>query len=64
MAFVSYYNYRRYYNPLGNVTPSEVFRGRRQDILRHSKQVQGQTIQRRRHHNRVFMEITRPLSTA
>ena len=52
MAFVSYYNYRRYHKALGNVTPSDMLRGRRQEILRRRKEVQAQTIQRRRQQNK------------
>ena len=62
VAFVSYYNYRRYHKALGNVTPSDVLRGRREDILRRRREVQGQTIQRRRQHNRALMELARPQS--
>ena len=62
VAFVSYYNYRRYHKALGNVTPSDVLRGRRQEILRRRKEVQAQTIERRRRHNRALRELTRPPS--
>ena len=62
VAFVSYYNYRRYHKALGNVTPSDVLRGRREDILRRRKEVQAQTIERRRQHNRALRELTRPQS--
>ena len=60
VAFVSYYNYRRYHKALGNVTPSDVLRGRRENILRRRKEVQAQTIQRRRRHNRTLRELARP----
>ena len=62
VAFVSYYNYRRYHKALGNVTPSDVLKGRRQEILRRRKEVQAQTIERRRQHNRALRELTRPQS--
>ena len=62
VAFVSYYNYRRYHKALGNVTPSDVIKGRRQEILQRRKEVQAQTIGRRRRCNRALRELTRPLS--
>ena len=60
VAFVSYYNYRRYHKALGNVTPSDVLRGRREDILRRRNEIQAQTIERRRQHKRALRELTRP----
>ena len=62
VAFVSYYNYRRYHKALGNVTPSDVLRGRRQEILRRRREVQAQTIERRRQYNRDLRELIRPSS--
>ena len=62
VAFVSYYNYRCYHKALGNVTPSDVLRGRREDILRRRREVKAQTIERRRQHNRALRELTRPPS--
>mgnify|MGYP001353617134 CR=1 FL=1 len=61
-AFVSYYNYRRYHKALGNVTPSDVLKGRRQEILQRRKEVQAQTIERRRRYNGAFRELTGPPS--
>ena len=62
VAFVSYYNYRRYHKALGNVTPSDMLRGRREDILRRRREVQAQAIERRRRHNRALRELIRPQS--
>jgi putative transposase len=57
-AFVDYYNYRRYHKALGNVTPADVLHGRRQEILKRRKEVQSQTINRRRDYNRGLRELT------
>ena len=49
--FVDYYNYRRYHKALGNVTPANVLHDRREEILQRRKEVQIQTIKRRRDYN-------------
>ena len=55
--FVDYYNYRRYHKALGNVTPADVLYGRRKEILERRKEVQIQTINRRRDYNRNLREL-------
>ena len=50
-AFVDGYNYRRYHKALGNVTPADVLFGRREQILARRKEVERQTINRRRRYN-------------
>lgn len=49
--FVDYYNYRRYHKAIGNVMPADVLYGRRDEILKHRKEVQRQTINHRKAHN-------------
>ena len=49
--FVSYYNYRRYHKALGNVTPADVLYGRKEEIIQKRKEVQAQTLQRRKLYN-------------
>jgi putative transposase len=58
--FVDYYNYRRYHKALGNVTPADVLYGRRNEILERRKEVQTQTINRRRDYNRDLRELAMP----
>ena len=55
--FVDYYNYRRYHKALGNVTPADVIYGRREQILQRRKEVQIQTINRRRDYNQHLREL-------
>ena len=55
--FVDYYNYRRYHKALGNVTPADVLYGRREEILERRKEVQIQTINRRKDYNQGFREL-------
>ena len=56
-AFVTYYNYSRYHMALSNVTPADVLNGRREQILQRRKEVQLQTIDRRRRYNRTVREL-------
>jgi len=55
--FVDYYNYRRYHKALGNVAPADVLYGRREEILQRRKEVQIQTINRRRVYNHGLREL-------
>ncbi|GAJ12688.1 unnamed protein product, partial [marine sediment metagenome] len=55
--FVEYYNFHRYHKALGNVTPADVLHGRREQILQRRKEVQIQTINRRRDYNQGLREL-------
>ena len=50
--FVDYYNQRRYHEALDNVTPDDVYYGRKQAILSQRKQLQVRTLMARREHYR------------
>lgn len=55
-AFVDYYNYRRYHEGIGNVTPADVYWGRRESILAWRKEVKQRTRQLRRQYYRQVKE--------
>jgi len=46
--FVTNYNYQRYHESLGNLTPADVYFGRGQAILEKRRRIKEQTIQSRR----------------
>ena len=55
-AFIEYYNYRRYHEGLGNVTPYDVYTGRHLEIRRRRKEVKSKTLEARRDYNRTARE--------
>ena len=57
MDLVNYYSNRHYHKAIGNVTPTDVLDGRREQILQKLMGVQTQTIQRRRLYNQHLREL-------
>jgi putative transposase len=57
--FIEYYNHRRYHEALGNVTPADVYYGRREKILARRKEAKQKTLQVRLKHNRKMRELDR-----
>ena len=55
-AFIEYYNYRRYHEGLGNVTPYDVYTGRNLEIIQKRKEVKSRTLRTRREYNRTARE--------
>ena len=55
-SFVQYYNYRRYHEALGDVTPYDVYTGRHLEILHRRKEAKGKTLRERRSYNRTLRE--------
>jgi transposase InsO family protein len=51
-AFIDFYNHRRYHEGLDNVTPADVYYGRREAILARRRECQAKTLARRRAYNR------------
>ena len=55
-AFVDYYNYGRYHEGLGNVTPYDVYTGRHLEVIRKRKEAKSRTLRARRDYNRTARE--------
>ena len=51
-AFIDYYNYQRYHEGLGDVTPYDVYTGRHIEIMKKRKEAKNRTLQARRDYNR------------
>ena len=50
-GFVDFYNHHRYHEALSNVTPADVYHGRREEILAGRTEVQQRTVEARRRFN-------------
>ena len=54
--FIDFYNRNRYHEAIGNVTPDDVYFGRRESILQRRKELKGCTLERRRKKNHSIQE--------
>ena len=55
-AFIEYYNYGRYHEGLGNVTPYDVYTGRNLEVIQRRKEVRTRTLELRKDYNRAIRE--------
>jgi transposase InsO family protein len=60
--FVNYYNSQRYHEALGNVTPDDVYYGRRQSVLERRRELKQKTLEKRRRKNATLGKVNRPQS--
>ena len=49
--FIEFYNYRRYHEGIDNVTPADVYFGRREEILKRRQEQKQATLDRRFQYN-------------
>jgi len=58
--FVAWYNTERYHEALGNITPDDVYYGRRERILNHRQELKEKTLARRRRRNHGMPGLKEP----
>ncbi|MFC2066137.1 hypothetical protein ACFLUO_03615, partial [Chloroflexota bacterium] len=56
MVFIDYYNYRRYHEGLGDVTPYDVYTGRHLGIIQKRREAKNKTLAERKNYNRIARE--------
>lgn len=54
--FIQYYNYVRYHEGLGDVTPYDVYTGRHLEVIQRSKEAKSRTLQARMDYNKTARE--------
>ena len=59
-AFIDYYNYQRYHEGLGNVTPYDVYTGKHLEIIQKRKEVKSRTLTARRVYNKTARKESNP----
>ncbi len=55
-AFIDYYNYQRYHEGIGDVTPYDVYTGRYLEIIQKRKEAKSTTLAERKNYNRTARE--------
>jgi hypothetical protein len=55
-SFEEYYNYQRYHEGLGNVTPDDAYTGRHLEVIQKRKEAKSRTLEVRKNYNRAVRE--------
>ena len=62
-AFIEWYNARRYHEGIGNVTPDDVYYGRKDSILKHRSELKQKTLLERRKFNGKMIKTGAKIAT-